>query len=77
MFSFISQNWRGRPLVDLVTIVNLIGNTKTKTGLEIKVKSDTNTYKKGIVISDEEFMAINLKRDEFHGEWNYKISPIN
>lgn len=77
MFSFISQNWRGRPLVDLVTIVNLIGNTKTKTGLEIKVKSDTNTYKKGIIISDEEFMAINLKRDEFHGEWNYKISPTN
>jgi hypothetical protein len=75
MFSFISQNWRGAPLVDLVTIVKLIGNTKTKEGLEIKVKPDTNVYKKGIVISDEEFSAINIERDRFHGDWNYKISP--
>jgi len=75
MFSFISQNWRGTPLVDLVTIVSLIGNTKTKAGLEIKVKSDTRIYKKGIVISDEEFASINIERNEFHGDWNYKISP--
>jgi hypothetical protein len=75
MFCFISQNWRGTPLVDLVTIVKLIGNTKTTKGLEIKVKSDVNIYKKGIVISNDEFAAINIDRDQFHGDWNYKISP--
>jgi Rhodopirellula transposase DDE domain len=75
MFSFISQNWRATPLVDLVTIVQLIGSTKTSKGLEIKAKTDTNVYQKGIVISDEEFMTINLKKDSFHGEWNYTISP--
>jgi hypothetical protein len=65
MFCFISQNWRGTPLTDLVTIVKLIGNTKTKKGLEIKAKSDTNTYKKGIVISDEEFATINIENNTF------------
>lgn len=75
MFCFISQNWKGRPLTDLVTIVKLIGNTKTTKGLEIKAKTDTNIYKKGIVITDEEFATISIERDQFHGDWNYKIFP--
>ena len=75
MFSFISQNWRGRPLLNLATIVNLIGNTKTKSGLKIKAKIDENEYQKGIKISDAEIKKINLERDSFHGEWNYIIKP--
>lgn len=75
MFSFISQNWRGKPLVDTTTIVQLIGNTKTTTGLKISAILDNNVYKKGIQVSDAEFAKINLERDEFHGEWNYKILP--
>ena len=77
MFCFISSNWRGTPLIDLVTIVQLIGNTNTTKGLEIKAKEDLNIYKKGIVITDEEFSAINIEIDKFHGDWNYKISPQN
>lgn len=77
MFSFISQNWRGKPLIDRATVINLIGNTKTKSGLEIKAKLDENIYKTGIKVSDEELAAVNLVRDEFHGEWNYKIIPNN
>lgn len=77
MFSVISRNWRGIPLANLETIIQLIGNAKTKNGLEIKVELDKNTYEKGIKISDSEFEKINLMRDDFHGEWNYKISPQN
>ena len=76
MFSFISKNWRGKPLIDRVTVVNLIKNTKTKTELEIKAKLDEKEYKKGIKVSDKELEKINIKKDEFHGEWNYVISPI-
>ena len=75
MFSVISRNWRGIPLANLETIIQLIGNAKTKNGLEIKVELDKNTYEIGRKISDDEFDRINLMRDEFHGEWNYKISP--
>lgn len=77
MFSFISQNWRGKPLINRATIVNLIGNTRTKKGLEIRARLDKKFYKKGIKVSDKEFQTINIERDEFHGEWNYKISPNN
>ena len=77
MFCFITKNWRGTPLIDTATIVNLISNTTTKTGLKIKSKLDTTTYKKGIIISDEELEKINMVKDIFHGEWNYKISPKN
>lgn len=77
MFSVISRNWRGIPLANLETIIQLIGNTKTKNGLEIKVELDKNKYEKGRKISDREFDKINLMRDDFHGEWNYKISPQN
>lgn len=75
MFSFISQNWRGRPLVSLQTIVELIGNTKTKTGLKIYTSIDKNHYETGIKISDEEFESINIERSKFQGNWNYTIRP--
>jgi transposase len=73
MFSFISINWRGRPLTTYNVIVNLISNTKTKTGLEIRAELDERKYKKGIKISDEDFKSIKLKKCKFHGEWNYII----
>lgn len=75
MFSFISKNWRGKPLLDMATVVNLISSTKTEKGLEIKACIDYNTYEKGIKVSDEELDAVKLKKEEFHGEWNYIISP--
>ncbi len=76
MFSFISKNWRGKPLLDRATVVNLISSTKTKNGLEIKARLDKREYKKGIKVSDEELKNINIKRDEFHEEWNYAIHPV-
>ena len=75
MFSFISQNWRARPLLDLVTVVNLIASTTTKTGLKICCELDENIYETGIVVSDEEIHNLNITRDSFHGEWNYAIHP--
>ena len=75
MFSYISENWRGRPLITRETVVNLIGNTKTKKGLEIQSQLDENTYEKGIKVTDEEMNKINSVEEEFHGEWNYKILP--
>ena len=75
LFSRISLNWRGIPLEDYETIVQLISATKTKKGLTVKCQLDTNQYKKGIVISDEQFSKINLLKDAFHGEWNYTIKP--
>ncbi len=77
MFSYISENWRGRPLVTRETVVNLIGNTKTKKGLEIQSQLDENTYENGIKVTDEEMDKINIVNEEFHGEWNYKILPNN
>lgn len=77
MFSYITHNWRGQPLVDMQTVVNLISNTTTKKGLEIKVKVDEREYKKGRKISDKEFSEINIEREEFHGDWNYTIKPNN
>jgi hypothetical protein len=75
MFSFISQNWRGRQLITREVVVNLISNTRTKKGLEITAKSDLNSYKIGIKVSDEELKKIAIEKDDFHGEWNYKIKP--
>ena len=74
MFSFISMNWRGRPLVSYRTIIELISATTTKKGLTIKAAADTNVYQKGIKVSDEELAAVPLKRHEFHGDWNYTIA---
>lgn len=75
MFCHITKNWSGTPLVSQAVIVNLIGNTKTEAGLRIKAGLDRKSYPTGIKIADEEFATINLKKDKFHGEWNYSISP--
>jgi hypothetical protein len=75
MFSFISMNWRGRPLVSYETIVELIGSTRTTKGLEIRCEIDEGTYEKGRAVSDTELDAILIERDRFHGEWNYTIYP--
>ena len=71
MFCFISKNWRGKPLVDTATIVQLIGNTTTKKGLIIRARLDENIYEKSIKVTDEEFQKIAIKRNPFHGDWNY------
>ncbi len=75
LFSFISQNWRARPLVSYRVIVQLIAATTTKTGLEVHCELDTGVYPKGIAVSDEDMAAIKLTPADFHGEWNYTISP--
>ena len=75
MFCHITQNWRGRPLVSREVVVNLIGNTTTKTGLEIQSELDEGAYQTGIKVTDEELAAVRMKKDQFHGEWNYTILP--
>jgi hypothetical protein len=77
MFAYISQNWRGRPLVTFEVIVNLIADTTTATGLEIQAELDTNAYLKGRKVSDEQLALVQIVRDAFHGEWNYTIKPQN
>lgn len=75
LFSFISQNWRGKPLISHEVIVKLIAATSNKTGLKVECQLDTNIYPKAIKVSDKEMADINIQRDSFHGEWNYTISP--
>jgi hypothetical protein len=75
MFCHITQNWRGRPLISLDTIVNLIADTRTTKGLTIHSVLDQNVYEKGIKVSDEEMAQLRIRREEFHGEWNYSIHP--
>jgi transposase len=75
LFSFITPNWRGRPLVSLQAIVSLIARTTTGTGLMVKAAWDTNQYDTAIKVSDEELAGLQLQRHEFHGDWNYTISP--
>jgi len=75
LFSYISQNWRGKPLISHEVIVNLIAATTTKTGLKVRCQLDMQSYPKGIVVSDDELAQVNLQPDDFHGEWNYVISP--
>ena len=75
MFSYISQNRRGRPLINRETVVDLIGNTETDKGLKIMAMLDENIYHTGIKISDKEFAKINIIKDQFRGEWNYIIFP--
>lgn len=75
LFSYISQNWRGKPLVSHEVIVNLIASTTTRTGLTVRCELDTNKYPKGIRITDKELNQVNIIRDQFHGEWNYTIKP--
>jgi len=75
LFSFISMNWRAKPLVSHQVIIDLIASTTTKTGLTVQCVLDTNEYTKGVTVSDEEMAALNIDRDPFHGEWNYTFKP--
>ena len=75
MFSHITQNWRGRPLVSHEVVVNLIANTTTRAGLKIKAGMDTNRYPTGIKVSDEVFESLNLRGKKFQADWNYSLSP--
>jgi hypothetical protein len=75
LFSFISQNWRGKPLVSHEVIVNLIAATTTREGLRVQSQLDTKSYPTGIKVSDKEMAGINIQSASFHGEWNYTISP--
>ncbi len=75
LFSFITQNWRGKPLVSHQTIVNLIASTTTRAGLIVKAALDANHYPTKIKVSDEQLGRVRLKRHEFHGDWNYTLSP--
>ena len=75
LFSFITQNWRGRPLVSHEVVVNLIANTTTSTGLKVRAGLDTNVYPTGVKVSDDEMAALNLSPHAFHGQWNYTIRP--
>jgi transposase len=75
LFSFISQNWRGKPLISYQVIVELIAATTTTKGLTVRSALDENTYEKGRTISDADMATLNVTRDAFHGEWNYTIRP--
>ncbi|MFC1586090.1 ISAzo13 family transposase [Fibrobacterota bacterium] len=75
LFSFISSNWRGEPLLDYKTIVNLIARTTTAKGLKVRCRLDRRKYPTGRKVSNEEFKRVNLKKNNFHGEWNYTLHP--
>lgn len=75
LFSYISQNWRGKPLISREAIVNLIANTNTKMGLKVMAVIDENEYEKGKRVSEEELALISIRGDDFHPEWNYTIKP--
>jgi Rhodopirellula transposase DDE domain len=75
LFSFISLNWRGKPLVNYETVINLIGGTRTRGGLKVKAVLDTNQYETGIEVSDEAIDQLRLKRHKVHPEWNYTLLP--
>jgi hypothetical protein len=75
MFCFISKNWRGRPLISVETVIELISNTTTLNGLKIVCIKDSNKYDLGIKVTDKELAGLNISTDAFHGDWNYIISP--
>ena len=75
LFSFISRNWQGQPLLTHATIVNLIANTRTSTGLKVRCVLDRKQYPKGVSVSDAQLAKIKLVPDAFHGDWNYTIRP--
>jgi hypothetical protein len=75
LFSFISQNWRGKPLISHAAIVSLIAATTTETGLTVRAKLDSASYTKGRKVTDQQMASINIRHHDFHGEWNYTISP--
>jgi Rhodopirellula transposase DDE domain len=75
LFSFVTKNWRGKPLIDRATIINLIGNTTTKAGLKVYATLDERVYEKGIKVSDKDMKELNHIPEDWHGEWNYRIEP--
>lgn len=75
LFSHITQNWRGRPLVSHEVIVNLIASTTTTKGLKVQCQLDTNVYPTGVGVPDDDLAAVQLERSDFHGEWTYVIKP--
>ena len=75
LFSFISQNWRGKPLVSHQVIVDLIAATSTRAGLKVRAEIDPNLYPAGVKVTDKQIAGLNIERDPFHGEWNYAIRP--
>jgi transposase len=75
LFSFISQNWRGKPLISHEVIINLIAATTTAAGLTVQSKLDTNAYPAGLKVSDQQMAELQLRRDTFHGDWNYRLLP--
>lgn len=75
LFSFISLNWKGKPLINFETVVNLIGGTRTSTGLKVKAVLDTNQYETGVEISKEDIDQLRLKRHKVHPDWNYTLLP--
>jgi transposase len=77
LFSFISKNWRGQPLTSFKVIVSLIAGTTTRKGLKVHAEIDRKSYPAGIKVADDEMTKINIRRDEFHGEWNYEICPLS
>ena len=74
MFSFITMNWRGRPLESFITVIQCIAATKTRSGLQIQAGRDPHHYEKGRKVSDTELAAVPLNRHKFHGDWNYTIA---
>jgi hypothetical protein len=77
MFSFVSLNWRGKPLETLEVIINLIAATETNTGLKIYARLDDRRYDRGVDVTDEQLATINITRHTFHGDWNYTITPAH
>jgi hypothetical protein len=75
LFSFITINWRGRPLRSYETVVNLIGNTTTRAGLVVRAALDGRSYPTGRKVSAKELRALRIERESFHGDWNYAIRP--
>jgi len=75
LFSFISTNWRGRPLINREVIINLIAGTTTTTGLKVYAHLDEREYEKGVTVSDQQLAQVKITRDSFHGDWNYRIVP--
>ena len=75
LFAWISQNWRGKPLVSYAVILKLIAATTTEAGLTVQCQLDTNSYLAGRKVSDEEMATLSILPDPFHGEWNYTIQP--
>ena len=75
LFCHITQNWRGRPLESVETVVSLIGSTQTRAGLRVRASVDANAYEKGLKVTDEEMDTLHLARHPFHGDWNYTITP--